>query len=725
MLTKNNKPSKYGKKVKVPVVMQLEFLECGAACLTMVLAYYGKYITLEQAREDCGVSRDGQNALNIIKAARNYGMKATGYRMEPEAFKEFDQFPCIIHWGFNHFVVLNGIKNGKAYINDPAKGERTVSMKEFDEEFTGVVLAMTPGEDFERAGKPKSIYSFAKKRIQGASVAIVFVVITTIISKLLEVINPVFSRIFMDRLLTGKNPEWLFPFTCMLAVMTALMIFNAWINTVCSYRIDGKMSVVGNSTYMWKVLHLPMKFFSQRMAGDIQNRQASSASISNTLINTFAPLVIDSFMMVFYLVVMMKNSVFLSCIGLSTIIINFFISNIISKKRINISRAAMRDEGKLYGTTVSGIEMIETIKSSGAEVGYFEKWAGYQASVNSSQVKALKIDQKLGILPEIVAFINDSIILILGIYLIIQGKFTYGSVLFFQGLLTSFMAPANTLISSNQMVQEMRTEMERIEDVMEYPDDDILKESDKELENVRKLSGLVEMREVTFGYSPLAEPLIENFNMTLKPGSKVAFVGMSGCGKSTLSKLISGLYKPWAGEILFDGVPIGEIDKNVFRGSLAVVDQEITLFGDSIRDNIRMWDKSIQDFEVILAARDAQIYEDIIKRPGGFDYVLDENGLDLSGGQKQRLEIARVLAQDPSIIIMDEATSALDALTEVNVINSIAQRGISCIVIAHRLSTIRDCDEIIVMDKGKVVDRGTHEELMARGGLYKELVTSE
>lgn len=724
-MSTKNKPVNYGKKAKVPVVMQLEFLECGAACLTMVLAYYGRYITLEQAREDCGVSRDGQNALNIIKAARNYGMEAKGFRMEPEMFKSFDMFPCIIHWGFNHFVVLTGMKNGKAYINDPGMGDRTVSMEEFDEQFTGVVLAMTPSEEFVQAGKPKSVYSFAKKRMEGAMLAVVFVVITTLIAKLLEIINPIFARVFMDRLLSGQNPEWLYPFIGLLILLTAIMLFNSWVNTLCSLRIDGKMAVVGNSSYMWKVLHLPMKFFSQRMAGDIQNRQSSSASIANTLINTFTPLVLDSFMMVFYLFVMIKNSVLLSCVGLSTIIINFILSNIISKKRINISRVSMRDEGKLYGTTTSGIEMIETIKASGAEVGFFEKWAGYQASVNSNEVKTIKIDQRFGLLPEIVSLINDSIILVLGIYLVIKGQFTVGSVMFFQGLLTSFMGPANTLISSNQMVQEMKTEMERIEDVMEYPDDDTITESFDSIEGAKKLSGRVEMRNVTFGYSPLAAPLIENFNMSLEPGSKVAFVGMSGCGKSTLAKLISGLYKPWAGEILFDGVPIGEIDKNVFRGSLAVVDQDITLFGDSIRDNIRMWDKSIQDFEVILAARDAQIYDDIIKRPGGFDYVLDENGLNLSGGQKQRVEIARVLAQDPSVIIMDEATSALDAMTEYNVVKSITDRGISCIVIAHRLSTIRDCDEIIVMDKGVVVDRGTHEELLARGGLYKELVTSE
>lgn len=725
MKNKAGKPIKYGKTAKVPVVMQLEYLECGAACLAMILAYYGRWITLETAREDCGVSRDGQNALNIVKAARRYGMEASGYRMELEGFEHFDAFPCIIHWDFDHFVVLDGIKNGKAYINDPARGTRVVSMEEFDESFTGIVLKMVPGDGFEQAGKPKSIMSFAKKRLIGASVAIAFVILTTIIDNVMGIIDPIFTRVFMDRLITGKNPEWLYGFLALLSVVTLITLAAQWINAVCSLKINGKMAVVGNSSFMWKVLHLPMKFFSQRMAGDIQGRQDSSANISNTLIETFAPLVLNTGMMVFYLVVMLRYSVLLSLVGIFNIVLNYFLSIYISKKRINISRTAMRDEGKLYGTTTAGIEMIETIKASGAETGYFEKWAGYQSSVNASNIKALKLDHYFGMIPSIVSMISNDIILLLGIYLVIAGDFSPGKVMAFQGLLTSFIAPATSLISANQSILEMRTEMERLEDVMEYPTDDIFSDNEAEDAEFDKLKGVVEMKNVTFGYSPLSEPLIKDFNMKLEQGSKIAFVGMSGCGKSTLAKLISGLYKPWSGEILFDGKPMSEINKPSFRSSVAVVDQDIILFNDSIRENIRMWDRSIMDFEVIMASRDAQIYEDIIKRPGGFDYILDENGADLSGGQKQRIEIARVLAQDPSIIIMDEATSALDALTEYNVVKSITDRGITCIVVAHRLSTIRDCDEIVVMDNGEVVGRGTHSELMKNCEYYKTLVSNE
>ena len=725
MSTREIKPVR-NKVANVPVVMQLEALECGAACLTMILAYYKKWIPLEQVRSDCGVSRDGSNAKNILLAARSYGLEASAYKAEPEALKKSGLFPCIIHWNFEHFVVLDGFRRGKAVLNDPARGKVTVSAEEFDRSFTGVCMFFEPGASFEPSGSRKSTIEFAKKRLAGTGAVMAFVVLISLFSAAFGLINPAMTRIFMDRLLTGRNPGWVMPFLIIMIVLAIIQIAVAWIQAIYELRIQGKLAVVGNMTYMWKLMKLPMEFFSQRMAGDLLQRQSTNATIAGSLVNTFAPLVLNTAMMFVYLFVMLRQSVLLTLVGVLSMLINLLMSILISKKRINISRVSQRDSGKLAGATMTGMKMIETIKASGSENGFFRRWSGLQASVNSQQVKFSKLQAGIGLVAPIVSEAANILIMVLGVYLTMHGKFTVGMILAFQSFLGSFMGPVAVLISASQTIQEMRTDMERIDDVMEYPDAPALKDRPLDENTVyRKLSGAIEIKNITFGYAKLSKPLIEDFSMSIKPGSRVAFVGPSGCGKSTISKLISGLYEPWSGEILFDGKPISEINRSVFSASLAVVDQDITLFEDTISDNIRMWDNTIEDFEVILAARDAQIHEDIIAREGGYKRKLTEGGSDLSGGQRQRMELARVLAQDPTILILDEATSALDAKTEYNVIKSIADRGITCIIVAHRLSTIRDCDEIVVLENGNVAERGTHEELYKKGGLYTSLVTNE
>ncbi len=722
---KNRSPVTKGR-AHVPVIMQMEALECGAASLAMVMAYYGKWVPLEQVRLDCGVSRDGSNARNMLVAARSYGFEAQGFRCETAALRDGIELPCIIHWNFNHFVVLDGFRGNYAWINDPARGEVKVPLEEFDRAFTGVCLQIVPGEDFEPSGKRKSTLAFARSRLKGAGAAVAFVLLSTVIGYLFGIINPAFSRFFMDRLLTGENRELLYPFLLLMIAMGLAQVIVSWVQAVYSLKINGKMAIVGSSEFMWKVLRMPTEFFSQRLAGDILQRQGTNASIASTLVNTLTPLLLNTLMMIVYLVVMLRCSVLLTVVGLVTIVLNLLVSQLISAKRVNITRVQLRDAGKLSAATVSGIQMVETIKSSGAENGYFQKWAGYQASVNAQSVRFARLNQILGMIPSALSAIADALVLILGVLLAMQGKFTLGMIMLFQGFLNSFMSPAMMIISAGQSLQEMRTDMERVEDVMQYPTDPHFSDAPlSEDEDYSKLSGEVEIKNISFGYSRLGQPLIRDFSMHIRPGSRVAFVGPSGCGKSTLSKLISGLYQPWSGEILFDGKPIESIDRSVFTGSVAVVDQDIVLFEDTIAGNIKMWDESIEDFEMILAARDAQIYDDIIARDGGFYGTLTEGGKDLSGGQRQRLEIARVLAQDPSIIIMDEATSALDAKTEFELVKAVKDRGITCIVIAHRLSTIRDCDEIIVLDHGEVVERGTHEELMARGGAYTELIASD
>lgn len=726
------------RTIKVPVVMQMEATECGAASLCMVLAYYGKWLPLEQVRLDCGVGRDGSNAGNLLKAARNYGLKAQGYRCSLEGVKKMD-FPLIIHWNFNHFVVLCGFKKHTAVLCDPARGRVEVSMEEFDESFTGVALSFEKTENFVADGHPRSILAFAKSRLHGAKGAFIFVAAVSLLTAATGLATPLFSRIFLDEILSGKNPGWLAPF---LAALSGLLVFQTVVSllqTVYLLKIRGRLAVTANVQFMWHVLRLPVEFFSQRYAGDIAQRQQSNESVAETLIAELAPVALNLGMLVFYFCIMLRYSPALTAIGLVTVVLNLWVTQYVSQKRINLARAQMRDEGKLAATTMSGIEMIETIKASGAESGFFERWSGYSASVNSSEVGFTTLGSTLGAVPELLAELANVTVVVFGAALILKGQFTAGMLLAFQGFLYSFMTPVESLLGLLQQLQEMRTSMERIEDVMNYQADvkyeeepdtrqaeepELAEEKTEETE-FEKLRGGLTMRGVTFGYSRLAPPLIEDFSLTLKPGASVALVGTSGCGKSTLAKLISGLYQPWAGEILYDGKTRAEIPRMVFTGSLAVVDQDITLFEDSITENIRMWDKSIEDFEIIMAARDASIHEDIVAREGGYQAVIRENGKNFSGGQCQRIEIARVLAQDPTIVILDEATSALDASTEFEVIRSIRDRGITCVIVAHRLSTIRDCDEIIVLEDGHVKERGTHEVLSAQGGIYTSLISME
>ena len=728
------------KIAKVPVVMQMEATECGAASLAMVLAYFGRWLPLEQVRLDCGVGRDGSNAGNLLKAARTYGLKAQGYRCSLDGVKKMS-FPLIVHWNFNHFVVLCGFKKEQAVLCDPGRGRVTVTMKEFDEAFTGIALTFEKSEAFTPGGRPRSILVFVRSRLHSALGPFLFVAAITFLIAVAGMAAPVFSRIFMDEILSGKNAAWLTPF---LAALGALFLFQTAVSllqTVCLLKIRGKLAVSANSGFMWHVLRLPIEFFSQRYAGDIAQRQQSNEGIAETLIAHLAPMALNLAMLFFYFFVMLQYSPLLTVIGLFTAVLNLAVTQYVSGKRINLARAQMRDAGKLAATALSGIEMIETIKASGAENGFFERWSGLNASVNSAEVGFAKLGSTLGILPTLLTGLANMTVILLGAALIMKGRFTVGMLLAFQGFLSAFMSPVDALLTVGQKFQEMRTSMERVEDVMNYPadveydeesetetkeaDGQDHKEAAKGLPSFEKLRGRLELRDITFGYSRLAPPLIRDFSLTLPPGGTVALVGSSGCGKSTLAKLMSGLYQPWGGEIRYDGKLRSEIPRMVFTGSLAVVDQDVILFEDSITENIRIWDKSIEDFEIIMAARDAQIHEDIMSREGGYGVIVRENGKNFSGGQCQRLEIARVLAQDPTIVILDEAPSALDARTEFEVIHSIRERGITCVIVAHRLSTIRDCDEIIVLEDGCVVERGTHEELYAKGGAYSRLISTE
>ena len=708
--------------IKVPVILQLEMVECGAASLAMVMAYHKKWVPLERLRVDCGVSRDGSSAKNILKVARMYGFEAKGYRVEPSALHTI-KFPCIIHWDMSHFVVLRGITKKYAYINDPAKGEVKIPLPQFGESFTGIAIEIAPGKAFEPSGKPVSVWPFAKARLAGTAPVFAFVVVLSAISSVIGIIALFFNRVFVDDLLSGRHPEWLYGFILLFLAFHFLKTLLSIVDTKINLKISAKFAVVSSSMFMWHALRLPVEFYSSRQAGDIAIRQNENDTISINLIRLFAPLFIDALMVGFYLFIVLQHSVLLTVIGFSSLLINHAVNKYIVDKNVNISRVSSRDAGKLSAMTVSGVEMIETIKSSGAEDGFFEKWSGLHAAVNDSAIKSAKLTLSVGLIPQIVSQTTNIVILMLGAFLIIRGDMTVGIFFAFQGFLSAFLAPFFNIINAKLQMQETKVSMERVQDVFNYKTDVNYDDEFNTDGTFYKLSGALEVRDLTFGYNRLSPPLLENFNLTIKPGQSVALVGASGCGKSTISKLISGLYKPWSGEILFDDKETAAIPREIFTSSVSVVDQDIVLFNDNINNNIKTWDKSIEDFEVILAARDAQIHNTIIDRDEGYNAFVQEGGKNFSGGERQRLEIAGALAGEPTIIILDEATSALDAKTEHDVIQAVRDRGISMVVVAHRLSTIRDCDEIIVLDKGKVVQRGSHNELYASDGMYRELVS--
>ena len=712
------------KRKLVPLFLQTNRMESGAACLTMVAAYYHKRISLERLRNICRITRDGISANGIEKGAAELGMTCSKYTITAESLVQQARPPVIISAKENRWIVYCGQFKGRLLVNDPERGRRALAFSEFADLYDGVCLEIAPGQDF-RTVKQKT--GFLRKAVQGNERILALSMLTLVLASAAGILFPVLSKLFTDDILAGNRESWVTPFFLFYAGTIIYQLVASILNIVYLYRVNAKIAADSNVSFMWHLLHLPMKFFEQRNAGEIAGRQAANDIIAGTLVRSLSPILMNMLLLVFYLSVMFMYSVPLALLGIMADLVNLFLAYKISEKRKEASRMIVRDQGKLEAATAAGIDMIETIKATGAEDGYFERWSGIQASAVREKVRFAKVNAFLGTLPDLIMQLFSILILITGLYLIIEHNYTAGTLLAFQGLMTAFMNPVKHLILSGQNLSEMEIYVERVDDIMQYPEEEDCNNSLTAQEYARwsKLSGKIELKNVTFGYSDDAPPLIENFSLSMEPGTRVAFVGGSGSGKSTLAKLMTGLYKPWSGEILFDGMPIGEIPSPVFRSSVSMVEQECVLFHDTIANNITMWDDTIEDHDISLAAMDADIYQSIVSRKGSWNRVIEENGRDLSGGERQRLEIARALAMDPSILIMDEATSALDAETEFTVSQRIHDRNITCILIAHRLSTIRDCDEIIVLDHGKVAQRGKHDELMAQDGIYRRLIMTD
>ena len=712
------------RRVRTPTVLQMEAVECGAAALGIVLAHYGRYVPLEELRMQCGVSRDGSKANNVMKAARHYGLEAKGFKQGLEALYKQD-YPCILFWNFNHFLVLEGFKGDRVFLNDPASGPRAIAMEELDASFSGVLLTFKPGPNFQKAGAPNDIIAALRKRLVGHEKALLFAVLCGLLLVVPGLVAPTFSRLFIDEYLVGNRTDLIGPLLTAMALSIAFTATLTWLQERALLKLETKISLLNSSAFFNHILRLPVSYFAQRFAGEIGSRISLNDNIASLITARLATIAIDMVLIVFYAILLMLYDFWLTLLCMTLATINIVATKYVARFRVDASRRLSQEGGKLTGTAMGGLRMIETIKATGAEAEFFARWSGYQAKALKSEQDLGRINGYMAAVPPFVTALITCSILMIGGFKVMSGSMTVGMLIAYQVLMASFTRPLNNFVRFGGSLQELDADMNRLDDVLKNPQDSLYDKkrvTDPRAENMIKLSGEIELRNISFGWSPLEPALVEDFSLHIKPGQRVALVGGSGSGKSTVAKLITGLLEPWTGEILFDGISRTNLPGSLISNSLGVVDQEIFLFQGTVRENLTMWDSTALDVYVMQAARDAVIAETVETRDGAYQSMVEEGGGNFSGGQAQRLEIARALISNPTMLVLDEATSALDTATERMIDDNLRRRGCTCITVAHRLSTIRDSDEIIVMERGKIVQRGTHDQLKALPGLYQELI---
>lgn len=715
-----------GGRRAAPTVLQMEATECGAACLAMVLAHYGLWVPLEELRVRCGVSRDGSKAANMLRAARGYGLTAQGYRSEP--LRVFDiPFPMIVFWDFNHFVVLEGIKKNKVYLNDPAEGPRVLSLEEFDEGFTGICLGFQPGPEFRRSAKQPGIVSGLRSRLGKARTPLAFAVLATLMLVLPGLAVPTITKTFVDEVLIQSNGEVVAGLLIGLAVAAGMQGLLTWMQQVCLARMETKLSLVTTTRFFWHVVALPMEFFGQRFAGDVASRVASNDQVARMLAGELATNAINMLTMVFFALVMFSYDVLLTLVALFMVLLNLVALRLVSRVRENANRRFLKEQGKLAGTSINGVRMIETLKANGSEGDFFSRWSGIHANSLVAQQQLGLYTNLLGVVPPMLSSLTTVAILGVGGLRVLEGALTIGGLVAFQSLAQRLAEPVTGLVQFGANLQTAKGDIARLDDVLKYqPSSRVVQTLREEgSEALPRARGHVVIEGITYGYNVQEAPLIKDFSLTVRPGQRVALVGGSGSGKTTIGKLACRLVTPWSGSVRIADVDIAGMPPDLLGSMVSYVNQDIVLFDGTVRDNVTLWNAQIDEQAVTQALRDAAILNEVMSRPDMYDTPVGENGCNFSGGQRQLLELARSLVTNPDILVLDEATAALDPITEVLVDDNLRRRGVACLIIAHRLTTVRDADEIVVLDHGRIVERGTHEQLLARGGAYSALIRLE
>jgi NHLM bacteriocin system ABC transporter peptidase/ATP-binding protein len=707
------------RRVRTPTVIQMEAVECGAAALGIVLAHHGRHVPLEELREACGVSRDGSTAASVIKAARRYQLVAKGFQMDVPGLADV-RLPAVLFWKFQHFVVLEGLGR-KVSINDPATGPRTVTWEEFDGAFTGIVLTLEPGPEFRPGGAPYRVLPALARRLRGLGSLVPLTILLGLVIAVVSLALPTFTRVFVDRILLGDDNGALAGLLGAMSVAVALTLAAGLLQQRLMIRAESAVAVGGASRFVRHLLRLPLVFFGQRQAADLTQRVRANDVVADVVTRRMATTVIDTFLVLAYGLLLCRYDLLLGLCAVVFSALNVVVLRYVSARRTTAVASLQADRGQLFATVYTTIQMIESIKAAGGEQLGYQRFAGHGAAVVSGQQRLGIPTAVLSVVPPLLATLNTALLLAVGSDRVLEGAISIGVLTAMQGLVAAMNRPVTNLTALGSRVQEMSADLNRLRDVERYPP---LRVATAPVWPA-PMEGHVRIERVTFGYNPLAKPLIEDFDLDLPPGARVALVGGSGSGKSTIGRLVAGLYRPWSGRITVDGLEPDEVDRDLWAAVVSMVDQDQMLFGGTIRDNVTMWDPTIRDEEIIEALRDACVFREVSARPGGLSGPVREGGQNFSGGQRQRLEIARALVRRPRVLILDEATSALDADTEQLVDFNLRRRGATCLIVAHRLSTVRDCDLIVVLDQGREVERGTHRELMVRGQRYAQLVRDQ